>query len=54
MSEEEFIIQAQKMGYSDEFIKETIESHNKDEYVLPYEDFLIGVIDNYPSDSDSF
>lgn len=52
MSEKEFIIQAQKMGYSDEFIKETIENHNNNEYTLPYEDYLTEVIDNYPDSND--
>ena len=53
MTEKEFIDQAKKMGYSDKFIEETIDRHNRDKFVLPYEKELIGVIDNYPSESDS-
>lgn len=51
MSKDEFKIRAQEMGYSDEFINETIEDHEKDKYALPYENYLIGKFDNYPSNS---
>lgn len=49
MTEDEFIKRAKEMGYSDKFIKETIDSHNNDKFVLPYEEELIGIIDNYPA-----
>lgn len=52
MTESEFRKRAEEMGYSDEFIEETIYHHNNDEFVLPYEDELIGFIDNYPSAPD--
>lgn len=48
MTDEEFRNQAQKMGYNDEFVEDTIESHNNDKFILPYEEELLGMIDNYP------
>ena len=32
MTEKEFIDQAKKMGYSDKFIEETIDRHNRDKF----------------------
>ncbi|MCM1168168.1 MAG: hypothetical protein NC401_19460 [Ruminococcus sp.] len=49
MTENEFRESAEKMGYSDEIINDIIHRHNTDKFVLPYEDELIGVIDNYPT-----
>ena len=49
MTENEFRKRAEEMGYSDEIINEIIYRHNTDEFVLPYEAELIGVIDNYPN-----
>lgn len=48
MTEDEFIKRAKEMGYGDKFIKETIDGHNNDKFALPYEEELIGTIDNYP------
>lgn len=48
MSEEEFIKKAQEMGYDDELIQEIINDHNNKEFVLPYEEYLVGYFDNYP------
>ncbi len=53
MTDEEFKKQAKKMGYSNEFIKDTIENHNNDKFVLPYENELLGAIDNYPCESNN-
>lgn len=48
MTDEEFREEAKKMGYDDEFIEDTIKSHNNDKFVLPYEEELLGAINNYP------
>lgn len=52
MTEDEFKKRAKAMGYGDEFINDTIYRHKHDKFVLPYEEELIGIIDNYPSSNE--